>query len=157
MRTAGTRNISVMPLGLRSSSSRSDGSTSRRMTERPPRDMAHSAQPDPPMWNSGMATRLTVSSEMLKVSPASAIAVDEVGVGQHDPLGQPGGARGVELHADLVERSHMTRDPRSGTRRSTRSKGTARGSAHVVGRRRRGPRCVAPRGSPLAISARAGR
>ncbi len=48
IRTAGTTNISVIRSTAISSKS-TFGSTSRKMTERPPRDMAHSAQPDPPM------------------------------------------------------------------------------------------------------------
>ena len=71
------------------SSRRSDGSTSRKMTERPPRDMAHSAHPEPPMWNSGIATRLTVSSPMTKVCPASPIAVARLAFVSMTPLGSP--------------------------------------------------------------------
>ena len=52
-------------------------------------DMAQSAQPDPPMWNSGMATRLTVSSEMVKVSPAAPMAVDRLALVSMTPLGSP--------------------------------------------------------------------
>ena len=59
------------------------------MIDRPPRDIAHSAQPDPPMWKSGMATRLTVSSEMLKVSPAEPIAVDRLALVSMTPFGRP--------------------------------------------------------------------
>ena len=59
------------------------------MIDRPPRDMAHSAQPDPPMWKSGMATRLTVSGEMWKVTPASAMAVDRLALVSITPLGSP--------------------------------------------------------------------
>ncbi len=44
---------------------------SRRMTEWPPRDMPHRAQPVPPMWNSGMATNETVSAPMWKTWSAS--------------------------------------------------------------------------------------
>ncbi len=88
MRTAGTRNISVMrSVAIRSSNTA--GSTSRTMTDRPPRDIAHSAQPEPPMWKRGMATRLTVSSVMLKVSPASPTAVDRLALVSITPLGKP--------------------------------------------------------------------
>ena len=65
------------------------GSTSRRITERPPRDMPQRAQPEPPMWNSGMATRLTVSAEMLKVRPASDTAVERLALVSMTPLGSP--------------------------------------------------------------------
>ena len=51
--------------------------------------MAHSAQPEPPMWNSGIATRLTVSSVMLNVLPASEIAVDKLALVSITPLGSP--------------------------------------------------------------------
>ena len=44
---------------------------SRRITDVPPRDMPHSAHPEPPMWNRGMATRLTTSSSISKASPAA--------------------------------------------------------------------------------------
>ena len=86
--TAGTTNISVMR-SVSMSSSNLDGSTSRRITERPPRDMPHSAQPEPPMWNSGMATRLTVSAVMLKVWPASDTAVERLALVSMTPLGSP--------------------------------------------------------------------
>ncbi len=59
------------------------------MTERPPRDIALSAQPEPPMWNKGMATRLTVSSPMSKVFPAAATAVDRLALVNMTPLGSP--------------------------------------------------------------------
>ncbi len=41
------------------------------------------------MWNSGMATRLTVSLRMLNVSPASPIAVDRLALVNMTPLGSP--------------------------------------------------------------------
>ena len=88
IRTAGTRNISVIPSGPRVRAGAA-GSTSRRITERPPRDMAHSAHPDPPMWNSGIATRLTVSSPMVNVSPASPMAVARFAFVSMTPLGSP--------------------------------------------------------------------
>ena len=88
MSTAGTRNISVMRSVATRVRSRA-GSTSRRITERPPRDMAQRAQPEPPMWKRGMATRLTVSSVMLKVIPASEIAVDKLALVNITPLGNP--------------------------------------------------------------------
>ena len=59
------------------------------MIERPPRDMAHSAQPDPPMWKSGIATRLTVSSPMWNVMPASEMAVERFALVSITPLGRP--------------------------------------------------------------------
>ena len=51
--------------------------------------MALSAQPDPPIWKSGIATRLTVSSEMLKVSFAAAMAVDRLPLVNMTPFGSP--------------------------------------------------------------------
>ena len=88
IRTAGTTNISVMRSSAMSPSNTA-GSTSRRMMERPPRDIAHNAQPEPPMWNSGMATRLTVRSEMLNVSFADPIAVERLALVSMTPLGRP--------------------------------------------------------------------
>ena len=41
------------------------------------------------MWNSGIATKLTVSSVMLKVLPASEIAVDRLALVSMTPLGNP--------------------------------------------------------------------
>ena len=49
----------------------STGSMSRRITDVPPRDIPLKAQPLPPMWNSGMATRLTVRSSISKAPPAA--------------------------------------------------------------------------------------
>ena len=41
------------------------------------------------MWNSGIATRLTVSSEMLKVFLAAAMAVERFPLVSMTPLGNP--------------------------------------------------------------------
>ena len=41
------------------------------------------------MWKSGMATRLTVSSVMENVMPASEIAVDRLALVSITPLGNP--------------------------------------------------------------------
>ncbi len=70
MSTAGTRKAWVMRSFSMSRRS-STGSMSRRITEVPPRDIPLNAQPEPPMWNSGMATRLTVSSRISNASPAA--------------------------------------------------------------------------------------
>ena len=59
------------------------------MMDRPPRDIAQSAHPEPPMWKRGMATRLTVSSSMLNVSPASPTAVERFALVSITPLGNP--------------------------------------------------------------------
>ena len=53
------------------------------------RDMAQSAHPDPPIWKSGIATRLTVSSEILKVLFAAAMAVDRLPLVSMTPFGNP--------------------------------------------------------------------
>ncbi len=89
MSTAGTRKAWV----IRSAATKrrsSTGSMSRRITEVPPRDMPLKAQPDPPMWNSGIATRLTVRSSISNASPAARSSMTAtLRLASITPLGSP--------------------------------------------------------------------
>ena len=60
------------------------------MTEWPPRDMPHSAQPVPPMWKSGMATSETVSGPIWKTSTRLRLRMQEMFRPEiMAPLGRP--------------------------------------------------------------------
>ena len=77
------------------------GSIIGTSTSVPPRASETLAHPDPPMWNSGIATSDT------EVSSTSQCVGDveqrrAVVVGQHHALGQPGRAGGVELQHHIV-------------------------------------------------------
>ena len=66
-----------------------DGSASRRITDFPPRDMAHSAQPDASdveQRHCHQADDVVVDVER---QVRSADGGGQVGVAEHDPLGSP--------------------------------------------------------------------
>ena len=81
--------------------------------------MPTSAQPQPPMWNSGMHTRLTELSSKRHGAVTSLEQREQVGVGHHDALGQAGGAAGVELQADVVGATGTLPVDRPAARRPT--------------------------------------
>ena len=85
--TAGTRKALVTPSSAIVASSWS-GTMSATRTTRAPNDMQTSAKPEPPMWNSGIATRPTDSVSKPQWSPTESSAANWVWVST-TPLGRP--------------------------------------------------------------------
>ena len=59
------------------------------ITDVPPLNMPAMAHPEPPMWNSGMATMLTMSSLNPHVSLASGSRANRLSLESITPLGRP--------------------------------------------------------------------
>ena len=86
--TAGTTNMWVMPCsGIRRINAA--GSRSRTITLVAPSCIPAVAQPPPPMWNSGMATRLTASAENSHMSVATGSNRKKLSLLSITPLGRP--------------------------------------------------------------------
>ena len=86
--TAGTRNPWVIrSLPIRSISAA--GSSSRMTTDVPPLNMPAMAQPEPPMWNSGMATIDTISGVKPQTSLASGSSANRLSLLSITPFGRP--------------------------------------------------------------------
>ena len=66
-----------------------DGSSSRRITLVIPTYMPATAHPPPPMWNSGMATRLTPPGKNSHISSASGSRAKKLSLLSMTPFGRP--------------------------------------------------------------------
>ena len=65
------------------------GSSSRTMTLRAPSYMPATAQPPPPMWNRGMATRFTESRPRAHMSVATGSRAKKLSFDSITPFGRP--------------------------------------------------------------------
>ena len=86
--TAGTRKAWVTPSAGISCTSAA-GSSSRTITLRAPSYIPATAQPPPPMWNSGMATRFTESAPRPHMSAATGSRAKKLSFDSITPLGRP--------------------------------------------------------------------
>ena len=67
----------------------SAGFTSRMMIDLQPSAMPAVAQPPPPMWKSGIATRLTVRSVNFQISAANGMSAKKLLLVSMTPFGLP--------------------------------------------------------------------
>ncbi len=100
-RATGTRKAWVMR-SRSMISTRAVGSSSRTMTLVAPTASPASAQPPPPMWNRGMATRFTESRSKPMRSGYRSSPAARLRLGQLHALGPAGRARRVELVGDVL-------------------------------------------------------
>ena len=86
--TTGTRNAWVIPCSPNIPTNAA-GSSSRTMTLVQPSYIPAVAHPPPPMWNSGIATRLTESGENSQISLATGSNPKKLVLLSITPLGRP--------------------------------------------------------------------
>ena len=86
--TAGTRNALVMPSSANSRTILA-GSMSRTMMLLHPFHIPAVAQPPPPMWNSGMATRLTLLSSSCTMATDGGTSATTLELVSSTPFGRP--------------------------------------------------------------------
>lgn len=100
--TEGTRNVFVM-LILSNTSSKPEGVNSARITLCAPFARPTRTQPNPPIWNNGIAHKLTEDSSNPKAARLRAPA--EIPVGRQNAFGFRRGAGCIELQHNVIQAS----------------------------------------------------